>query len=373
MMFLHSSRRITSRVSRGKSLATKLLIAKTTTTTTTNQFFSSSAENILDGSNNNGDDIAHCDVVQGPSLLRTPAIRPHPSLLFLPGLRSLPFWTSDTTTSSASSSPSSSSSPRRIAYNDPAVTKAVKYLESNIDIIREEYLRVSPSMTSDYDGLQDHVQTHSSGSSGSGVGSDSKDDKNGSQLHEGTWDWYTYMSKGNIQGHFVLKFPETSRIINEGFRGLNNNYQLFEGTPFGFAFFSSLGPGAKIASHNAPTNLRLRIHLPIVVPTTTTTTTTSSKSSSEKDGNDDDDDDINKETGLPYCGIRVGNSIRSYQNNDNNALVLDDAFDHEVWNDTNVTRVVLLVDIWHPDINRIEKEAIVDMFQTAKKAGLWKR
>jgi len=373
-MLLHISNRIISRVIRGKTLATKLLTATTMSTTTTNQFFSSSAEKIIDGSNTNGDDIAHCDVVQGPSLLRTPAVRPHPSLLFLPGLRSLPFWTSET-------------SPRRIAYNDPAVTKAVKYLESHVDIIREEYLRVSPSMLSDYDGLQDHVQTHSSSSgsdSGSGSGSggsnrnsDSKDDKNdtnSSQLHEGKWDWYTYMSKGNIQGHFVLKFPETSRIINEGFRGMTNNYQLFEGTPFGFVFFSSLGPGAKIASHNAPTNLRLRIHLPIVVPSSSR-----SSSSSEKDNNDDDDDDsINNETGLPYCGIRVGTSIRSYyqNNNNNNALVLDDAFDHEVWNDTTnppSTRVVLLVDIWHPDIKQIEKETIVDMFQTAKKAGLWKR
>jgi hypothetical protein len=163
----------------------------------------------------------------------------------------------------------------------------------------------------------------------------------------------------NIQGHFVLKFPETSRIINEGLRQSNNNYQLFEGTPFGFSFFSSLGPGAKIAPHNAPTNLRLRIHLPIVV------------SSSKKEEGDDNDDDINVKTGLPYCGIRVANSIRSYQTN--NALVLDDAYDHEVWNDTNETRVVLLVDIWHPDISQTEKEAIVDMFQTAKRDGLWRR
>ena len=143
---------------------------------------------------------------------------------------------------------------------------------------------------------------------------------------------------------------------------MNNNHQLFEGTPFGFSFFSSLGPDAKIAPHNAPTNLRLRIHLPIVV---------SSSKKEDGDDNDNDHDDINVKTGLPYCGIRVANSIRSYQTN--KALVLDDAYDHEVWNDTNETRVVLLVDIWHPDISQTEKEAIVGMFQTAKQNGLWRR
>jgi len=38
------------------------------------------------------------------------------------------------------------------------------------------------------------------------------------------------------------------------------------GTPFSFAFFSSLSSGAKIAPHFGPCNIRLRIHLPLVVP-----------------------------------------------------------------------------------------------------------
>lgn len=217
-------------------------------------------------------------------------------------------------------------------------------MESNVDAIREEYLRVSPSLTSDYDSLQDHSQSSSSSSSTSNASR---------TLHEGQWDWYTYLSKGNIQGHFVLKFPETSRILNEGLRKAQNNFQLFEGTPFGFVFFSSLGPGAKVAPHTGPSNLRLRIHLPIIAP------------------KDKDDIVFNEETGLPKCGLRVGNSVRAYQYN--NSLVFDDAYDHEVWNETKETRVVLLLDIWHPDIAQIEKEAIVEMFQTAKRDGLWKR
>jgi len=280
-----------------------------------------------------------CDVVQGPSLLRTPVPRPHPTLMLLPGLRSLPFWTSAAGAVSSTSDTKNGPPRRRIAYNDSSVTRAVEYLESKAGVIREEYLRVAPSLPSDYESLQDH--------SGSGGESNNKDSK----LHDGEWDWHTYLSKGNIQGDFVMKFPETSKILNDGLRGEENHHQLFEGTPFGFVFFSNLGGGAKIAPHNAPTNLRLRIHLPIVV----------GKSNNTPNG----------ETGLPRCGIRVATSVRSYQ--EGSALVLDDAYDHEVWNDTQENRVVLLVDIWHPDVTRAEKEAVVEMFQAAKRDGLWKR
>lgn len=255
--------------------------------------------------------------------------------MFLPGLRSLPFWTSDAQPNNNSNS--NEPPRRRIAYNDPSVTRVVELLESNAEIIREEYLRVAPTLPSDYEDKQDHV---------TGGGDDKNKDRT---LHKGEWDWHTYLSRGNIQGDFVMKFPDTSKILNDGLRGEENNFQLFEGTPFGFGFFSNLGGGAKIAAHNAPTNIRLRIHLPIVVK----------------------DNGVNPETGLPKCGIRVAGSIRSYQQDQ--ALVLDDAFDHEVWNDTEENRVVLLVDIWHPDVTRAEKEAVVEMFQAAKRDGLWKR
>ena len=38
------------------------------------------------------------------------------------------------------------------------------------------------------------------------------------------------------------------------------------GTPFSFCFFSTLHAGAEIAAHSGPCNLRLRCHLPLIVP-----------------------------------------------------------------------------------------------------------
>ena len=35
-------------------------------------------------------------------------------------------------------------------------------------------------------------------------------------------------------------------------------------------------------------------------------------------------------------------------------LVFDDSFEHEAWNDSEAPRVVLIFDIWHPDLSKGE-------------------
>eukprot|EP00934_Nitzschia_sp_Nitz4_P005019 Nitzschia sp. Nitz4//scaffold262_size27079//2271//3104//NITZ4_008217-RA/size27079-processed-gene-0.1-mRNA-1//1//CDS//3329544742//5009//frame0 len=262
---------------------------------------------------------ALCDVIQGPSLLRTPVPRPNPSLLYLPGLRSLPFWTAPDY--------------RRIAYGDPTLTHVVNHLEANVETIRQEYLQVAPGMRSDYEATDHGV-----------AGNPSKTGPTGSTLHDGVWEWHSYMNKGNVQGHFVFHFRQTASIL----QSLRDDGLLFEGTPFGFCFFSTLHAGASIQAHTAPMNFRLRIHLPLIVPTT---------------------DDEHEE--MPSCGIRVGNMVRPWTQD--KALVLDDSYDHEVWNRTDQNRVLLLVDIWHPDVSLAERKEIIQMFQDARQQGLWKR
>ena len=52
------------------------------------------------------------------------------------------------------------------------------------------------------------------------------------------------------------------------------------------------------------------------------------------------------------------------------ALVVTDAFDHEVWHrGKEGDRVVLLFDFWHPELVQGEREAIVGMFEDAKEKG----
>lgn len=82
------------------------------------------------------------------------------------------------------------------------------------------------------------------------------------------------------------------------------------------AFFSILSPGKKIAPHRGPYQGVMRYHLPLLVP---------------RQGE---------------CGIRVGDEIASFQ--EGVALMFDDTYEHEVWNNTEETRVVLFLDIMRP-------------------------
>lgn len=47
-----------------------------------------------------------------------------------------------------------------------------------------------------------------------------------------------------------------------------------------------------------------------------------------------------------------------------------DSYDHEVWHGGKTgDRVLLLFDVWHPDLVPDERSAIVQMFEDAKENG----
>jgi len=91
----------------------------------------------------------------------------------------------------------------------------------------------------------------------------------------------------------------------------------------GYCYFSKIDPGTHILPHCGASNLKLRCHLPILVPETE-----------------------NSENCQTW--IRVGDQTRSWKEGE--ILVFDDSFEHEVKNDTLMPRVVLIFDIWHPEL-----------------------
>jgi aspartate beta-hydroxylase len=91
--------------------------------------------------------------------------------------------------------------------------------------------------------------------------------------------------------------------------------------------FSVLTPGSHILKHRGVTNTRLVCHLPLVVP--------------------------------PDCAIRVGDETRVWQ--PGQAFAFDDTFEHEAWNRSLETRVVLLVDAWNPYLTDVERLAVHDL------------
>jgi len=284
-------------------------------------------------------------IIQGPSLLTNTNIhRPSPSIFFLPGLRSLPFWTAPPSANEGESDPTKV----QIAYNDPAVTKIVQHLEANYETIKKEYLQAVMGMgtTTDMTSQQPQVTRP--------LQPDYDINKKGGEhasdkLHVGNWDWHSYVLSGTVQPKFQQACPQTVALLGE------MEEQLFFGpsqsqehNPFGFAFFSTLHGKSLIKPHTGPMNLRLRIHLPLIVPS-------------------DVKPDAFSKNPVTKCGIRVGDQIRSWK--EGKAVVLDDSYEHEVWNETKDVRVVLLVDIWHPDVRMEERERIGKMFGFALTKG----
>ena len=100
------------------------------------------------------------------------------------------------------------------------------------------------------------------------------------------------------------KCPETTRLI-ESIPGMTT------------AFFSILNPGKHIPEHRGVFKGFLRYHLALKVP-----------KEAEK------------------CRIRVDGETAHWQ--EGKGILFDDTYPHEVWNDTDETRVVLLLDIIRP-------------------------
>jgi aspartyl/asparaginyl beta-hydroxylase (cupin superfamily) len=99
------------------------------------------------------------------------------------------------------------------------------------------------------------------------------------------------------------------------------------------AMFSILAPRKHILDHRGPYKGVLRYHLGLIVP-----------------------------QDAQACRIRVGDDFRHWQ--EGRSLIFDDTFNHEVWNDTDETRVVLFVDVLRPlpepesTLNRLIVKAI---------------
>ena len=83
------------------------------------------------------------------------------------------------------------------------------------------------------------------------------------------------------------------------------------------AMFSILSPHKHILDHRGPYKGVLRYHLGLIVP-----------------------------EDAPSCRIRVGDDVRHWE--EGKSMIFDDTFNHEVWNDTDETRVVLFVDVLRP-------------------------
>jgi aspartate beta-hydroxylase len=100
------------------------------------------------------------------------------------------------------------------------------------------------------------------------------------------------------------------------------------------ALFSKLTPGTRIPPHNGLLNTRLICHLPIIVP--------------------------------ENCGaLRVGSEERPWVEGE--MLIFDDSMEHEAWNSSDKERVVLLFEIWRPELSDEEQRLVTSMLAAVKE------
>jgi aspartyl/asparaginyl beta-hydroxylase (cupin superfamily) len=67
------------------------------------------------------------------------------------------------------------------------------------------------------------------------------------------------------------------------------------------------------------------------------------------------------------CGIRVGGVERSWERG--RCIVFDDSFPHEAWNESDEPRIVLIVDVWHPDLSDDEVALLEGLHRYAAAHG----
>lgn len=139
----------------------------------------------------------------------------------------------------------------------------------------------------------------------------------------GNWSVQYLTCIGRLDSNATRHFPETVSALSRVPGALT----------CGMSYFSTIAPETHILPHCGFTNAHLRCHLTIAT--------------------------------AEFCRIRVGQEVRSWK--DGELLIFDDTFEHEVWNDSGAHRVVLLFDVFHPDISVDEARALEFL------AGVWRR
>jgi hypothetical protein len=141
-------------------------------------------------------------------------------------------------------------------------------------------------------------------------------------LNNPAWSAYYLWKNGEPVPENVARFPKTMHALrNAPLAHVPNRSPS--------VLFSLLRPGAHIPPHNGLVNTRLICHLPVIVP--------------------------------GKCRFRVGNDTRDWI--EGKGWAFDDSIEHEAWNGSDRTRVILLFDVWRPELTEEERRLVVTLFE----------
>ncbi len=131
-------------------------------------------------------------------------------------------------------------------------------------------------------------------------------------LNEDDWGEFRLWEIGKFTKAARSLFPRTVKILSK-----LESFMI----PFGQIGFVVLKPGVALPPHHDASNIEVTCHLGLIIP--------------------------------ENCGIRVGSETRSWA--EGQTLFFDHSFEHEAWNKSNKERVVLLLDLYNPELTKIEK------------------
>jgi hypothetical protein len=153
-------------------------------------------------------------------------------------------------------------------------------------------------------------------------------------LNNADWSAFYLWKDGEIVPEHAARCPKTMAALGEVPLAQVNNRSPS-------VLFSLLRPGARILPHTGMVNTRLIGHLPLIVP--------------------------------EGCRFRVGNEVRPWI--EGRSWLFDDTIEHEAWNDSEQVRVILLFEIWRPELTPEERDLVGAMFDAidahAGKKTVW--
>ena len=198
-----------------------------------------------------------------------------------------------------------------IQYYDPADFHWSAKVEAQTAAIRAELLDLLKQGT---DNFRPYIQ-----SSEGNV----RLDANKALVENRDWSALFLCENGKPDEALIARCPATWAAVNEA--------SLVDIPGWGpTVMFSLLKAGARIEGHTGMFNTRLVCHLPLIVP---------------RD-----------------CTFRVGNEVREWR--EGKLFIFDDTIEHEAWNDSDEDRVVLIFDIWRPELSEQERRELTALFRS---------
>lgn len=190
-------------------------------------------------------------------------------------------------------------------YLDRALLPWIDALEAQTAAIRAELLAVLPS-----DAGQERVFT--------------SEELESQNLRGGagpvSWTGYYFYRHGERREDNCARCPATAAAVE----ALPLSVVPAHGPEVLYSVFK---PDTHLLPHQGVTNTRVVGHLPLLVP---------------RD-----------------CALNVGGTLHEWR--EGRAVVFDDTYEHEAWNRSDQTRVVLIFDLWNPYLTEAERAAVSDV------------